>query len=129
MSLTAVTLVMLSATIHVVWNVLTKSSVSPKAFSLVKGTFLIIISLCALPAFPLRSIPMDVWIYVGLSGVIHGVYIWALSTAYETGDISFVYPVARSAPAFVPSLPSSSSGREYPCGVHSGSRSSSSVYF
>lgn len=102
MSLTAVTLVLLSATIHVVWNVLTKSSVSPKAFSLIKGTFLIIISICVLPVFPLHSIPTDVWIYVGLSGVIHGVYIWALSTAYETGDISFVYPLSRSAPAFVP---------------------------
>ena len=40
--------------------------------------------------------------YIVLSGVIHTVYFTALSSAYETGDISFVYPIARSAPAFVP---------------------------
>ena len=37
-----------------------------------------------------------------LSGVIHGVYILCLSRAYNTQDISYVYPIARSAPVFVP---------------------------
>ena len=102
MSLTAVALVLLSAAIHVGWNYLTKSSESPKAFSLLKGTVMVGITLIALGKIPLRAIPGDVWIYILASGAIHGVYILALSTAYETGDISYVYPIARSAPAFVP---------------------------
>ncbi|MCH7913282.1 MAG: hypothetical protein IH856_09645 [Deltaproteobacteria bacterium] len=40
MSLTSVFIVLLSAVIHVWWNYLTKSSQSPKAFSLLKGTIL-----------------------------------------------------------------------------------------
>jgi uncharacterized membrane protein len=45
---------------------------------------------------------MNVWAYIAFSGMIHAVYIFSLSTAYETGDMSYVYPIARSAPAFVP---------------------------
>ena len=102
MSTLAVILVLLSAAIHVGWNYLTKSSISPRAFSLLKGSVLMILTVCILPAVPLLSIPKDVWAYIAFSGVIHVVYILALSTAYETGDISYVYPIARSAPAFVP---------------------------
>jgi len=39
-SLTSVFIVLLSAVIHVWWNYLTKSSQSPKTFSLLKGTVL-----------------------------------------------------------------------------------------
>jgi uncharacterized membrane protein len=102
MSLTAVSLVLLSAAIHVAWNYLTKSSESPKAFSSLKGTVMVGITLVALTRIPLKVIPAELWIYVLVSGVIHGIYILALSTAYETGDISYVYPIARSAPALVP---------------------------
>jgi drug/metabolite transporter (DMT)-like permease len=102
MSLTAVTLVLLSAAIHVGWNYLTKSSESPRAFSLLKGTVMVGITLAALSLIPLGSIPAELWIYVLASGAIHAMYILALSTAYETGDISYVYPIARSAPALVP---------------------------
>jgi uncharacterized membrane protein len=102
MSLTAVFLVLLSAAIHVGWNYLTKSSASPKAFSLLKGTVLIGITLVALTGMPLEAITPKLWIYILVSGAIHGLYILALSSAYETGDISYVYPIARSAPALVP---------------------------
>ena len=102
MSPTAVTLVLLSAAIHVGWNYLTKSSESPRAFSLLKGTVMVGITLAVLTRIPLRSIPTEIWLFVLASGVIHAVYILALSTAYETGDISYVYPIARSAPALVP---------------------------
>jgi uncharacterized membrane protein len=102
MSLTAVALVLLSAAIHVGWNYLTKSSESPRAFSLLKGTVMVGITLAALTQIPLESLPAELWIYVLASGTIHAVYILALSTAYETGDISYVYPIARSAPALVP---------------------------
>lgn len=102
MSPVSVALVILSAAIHVGWNVLTKSSTNPKIFSLLKGTYIIVATILLLPFLPLKAITVDVWQYIVLSGVAHGLYILALASAYETGDISFVYPIARSAPAFVP---------------------------
>ncbi|MGD2270764.1 MAG: EamA family transporter [Desulfobacterales bacterium] len=102
MSAEAIILVFLSASIHIGWNTLTKSSPQPKTFSLVKGSLLVLVTFFLLPVLPLPWIPANIWKYIILSGLIHGVYILSLSSAYETGDISFVYPIARSAPAFVP---------------------------
>ena len=102
MSPEAIVLVLLSASIHVGWNFFTKSSINPKAFTLLTGIITIAIFAVAIPIIPFKSIPLDVWMYVVFSGAIHMVYFTALSSAYETGDISFVYPIARSAPAFVP---------------------------
>jgi uncharacterized membrane protein len=102
MSPVSVALVILSAAIHVGWNILTKSSTNPKIFSLLKGTYIIVATILLLPFLPLKAITVDVWQYIVLSGVAHWLYILALASAYETGDISFVYPIARSAPAFVP---------------------------
>lgn len=102
MSLTSVFIVLLSAFIHVRWNYLTKSSQSPKTFSLLKGTVLMGMAMGTVLTVPLRGVPIDVWMYVGASGAIHMLYILSLSSAYEVGDISYIYPIARSAPAFVP---------------------------
>jgi uncharacterized membrane protein len=55
-----------------------------------------------LARMPLNEIPSVVWFYVLLSGFVHALYVLSLSTAYVKGDISYVYPIARSAPAFVP---------------------------
>jgi len=101
MSQTAIFLVLLSASIHVGWNFLTKASSSPKTFTLLTGVFSIAFFLVAIPLIPFNAIPPAVWLYIALSGGIHTVYFIALSSAYETGDISFVYPIARSSPAFV----------------------------
>ncbi|MEW6671544.1 MAG: EamA family transporter [Thermodesulfobacteriota bacterium] len=101
MSQAAIFLVLLSATIHVGWNFLTKSSSSPKTFTLITGIFAVGIFSVAAPFIPFDVIPSAVWLYIVLSGGIHTVYFLALSSAYETGDISFVYPIARSSPAFV----------------------------
>ena len=102
MSLTAILLVLLSAAIHIGWNALVKSSESPRAFALLKGTVLVSITLGLAYWMPLGAITPTVWLAIIASGIVHFVYILALSSAYETGDISFVYPIARSAPAFVP---------------------------
>ena len=101
MSQMAIFLVLLSASIHVGWNFLTKSSSSPKSFTLLTGIFAIGFFLVAVPFIPFGEISPAVWLYIALSGGIHTVYFVALSTAYEIGDISFVYPIARSSPAFV----------------------------
>ena len=102
MSTVSIFFVLLSASIHVGWNFLTKSSRNPKIFSLQKVTVMMGFAALVVPWFPIQDIPVNVWIYIILSGIIHGLYIVSLSSAYEVGDISYVYPIARSAPAFVP---------------------------
>lgn len=57
----------------------------------------------------LNWIGLSIWnrellFWAVLSGIIHGVYILCLSRAYKTQDISYVYPIARSAPVFVPAF-------------------------
>ena len=102
MSSFAIILVLMSAGIHIIWNSLTKSSSNPRAFSLFKGTILMVVAIIFSMGFPILSIPAGIWVLIMLSGIIHSVYILALSTAYEKGEISYVYPIVRSAPAFVP---------------------------
>lgn len=102
MSSSAILLVLISAAIHVGWNFLTKSSRDPAVFSLLKGTTMAVAAIAGLATMPLRAIPVELWQYVLVSGLFHGIYILALSKAYESGDISYVYPIARSAPALVP---------------------------
>ena len=95
-------LILISASIHVAWNFFIKSSENPKAFSLLLGMFLLGVAVVAIVIFPIHEITRVVWIYIIISGIIHAIYFFALTTAYEIGDISFVYPIARSSPAFVP---------------------------
>lgn len=102
MSLLSVILVLISAGIHIGWNSLTKSSSNPKVFSLFKGTVLTGVAFLLLMNFALSAIPGKIWGLLLLSGIIHSIYILALSSAYEKGEISYVYPIVRSAPAFVP---------------------------
>ena len=52
--------------------------------------------------YALSAIPGKIWGIILFSGIIHSIYILALSSAYEKGEISYVYPIVRSAPAFVP---------------------------
>lgn len=104
MALDAVGLVLLSAVLHAGWNVLTKSSSDPKLFSLMTGLVIVPLALAALALLPLGTVPAEAWRWMLLSGAIHTLYIYALSAAYQSGEISYVYPIARSAPAFVPLL-------------------------
>jgi drug/metabolite transporter (DMT)-like permease len=48
------------------------------------------------------EVPQVVWILLAATGVTHGAYFFWMSRAYEHGDLSLVYPIARSTPAFVP---------------------------
>ncbi len=102
MSLTGIILVLVSASLHVGWNFLIRSSSNPRVFPLIRGTAILGMSAIFLSRMPLHEIPSTVWSYVLLSGFVHALYVLSLSTAYVKGDISYVYPIARSAPAFVP---------------------------
>ena len=102
MSLLSIVLVLISAALHVWWNYLTKTSQNQKAFSLLKGLIILTLTLSVLSFIPLGAISSRVWFFLVISGVVHALYSLSLASAYEVGDMSYVYPIARSAPAFVP---------------------------
>ena len=58
----------------------------------------------AFVAFGIKQpvIPKPVWIYIAGSAFVHLLYRLSLTQAYTVGEISFIYPIARAAPAFLP---------------------------
>ena len=96
-----VLLVLFSACLHALWNGYSKASRSPQIFFFWVGVFTATIAIVIFAIQP-PVIPPSVRIYVVASGLVHAVYWFSLSQAYSSGDISYVYPIARSAPGFVP---------------------------
>lgn len=106
MSGLALGLVLVAAFLHASWNVLTKKSQSKLAFI---WWFLLVAILFYFPLFlylwPQSPIPPVGWVCIVASGLLHALYFGFLGEAYELGDLSLVYPLARgSGPLFVPLL-------------------------
>jgi drug/metabolite transporter (DMT)-like permease len=102
LSPTDLALVLLSALLHAVWSVSIKQSGDPLCFNLLQtwsGSLLLAV---AAPWIPWHAIPPAVWGLVLLTGPTHALYLYWMSRAYEHGDLSLVYPIARSTPAFLP---------------------------
>ena len=95
-------LVLGSAFMHVLWNILVKSSRDKLVFM---GWGFLFSALFYLPLFLMNlgksPIPPLGWTLIWISGFIHIVYTITLTKAYDKGDLSLVYPLARSAPLFV----------------------------
>ncbi len=101
MHLTSIVLILLSALCHALWNFYSKSSKDTRVLFFWCGFYTIII---AFVAFGIKQpiIPKLVWVYIAGSAVVHLFYRLFLTHAYTVGEISFVYPIARAAPAFLP---------------------------
>lgn len=102
MSLTSIVIVLFSCLCHAYWNILTRSSADSLFFSGLKGIGIVCMGTVFLIFFDFNKIDAVLISWAAFSGVLHGLYIFCLSRAYHTEDISYVYPIARSAPAFVP---------------------------
>ncbi|KMP12117.1 hypothetical protein UZ36_02175 [Candidatus Nitromaritima sp. SCGC AAA799-C22] len=96
-------LIIISSFFHAVWNVLTQTSQNSQYFSGLKGLWIIAfgVGFFLFTGSPLHY-DREILGWAALSGLLHGTYILSLSRAYSTQDISYVYPIARSAPVFVP---------------------------
>jgi len=96
-------LIIISSLFHSFWNILTQTSNNSQCFSALKGIWIIFLAVVyfILNGFPL-NIGYELFVWALISGILHGFYILSLSRAYSTEDISYVYPIARSAPVFVP---------------------------
>ncbi len=92
-------LVLSSAVLHASWNLVVKSSNDRllAGWAQVVAAALVMAPLVLLNPIPARILP-----YVALSAAVHTLYISSLVAAYERGELSLVYPVARgTAPLIV----------------------------
>ena len=96
------TIVLLSAVLHAVWSVAIKGSRDAVTFNLLQCGLASAVALALLPFINLAEVPEAVWRITAMTSVAHAVYLFALSRALETAEISLVYPIARSTPAFMP---------------------------
>lgn len=101
MQTTSILLILLSAFCHALWNFYSKSSKDTRILFFWCGLYTATI---AIAVFILNKpmIPTPVWIYILASAFVHLFYRLFLTQAYTVGEISFVYPITRSAPAFIP---------------------------
>jgi len=96
------TIVLLSAALHAGWSIAIKSSRDSVTFNLLQSGILCATTIALVPLVDLWEIPAPVWRITAMTGVAHALYLYWLSRALETADISLVYPIARSTPAFMP---------------------------
>jgi drug/metabolite transporter (DMT)-like permease len=106
MSGIALGIVLVSAFLHAGWNYLLKKSERKIVFI---WWFLLMSILLFLPMFlyywPKTAISVEGRLCIIATGLIHGVYFWCIGSAYQQGDLSIVYPLARgSGPLFIPVL-------------------------
>ena len=102
MALTTLGLILLSAFLHAAWNTATKGSEQPAAFLLAMEVVLIILFAPVLLLFDWSQVPPVTWWALAASIVAHTLYADWLTRSYAHGDLSLVYPIARSTPALVP---------------------------
>lgn len=105
MPFTVVLLVLISCSIHAAWNLQAKRRDVDPAFFLVAGVLVLIPAtpfFLLLGGIPLiRSMPATLWWCLLITGACQAAYYAFLALAYRNGDVSLVYPIARTAPLFV----------------------------
>jgi len=100
MPLSAVALALGAAFLHAGWNVLLAGSRNTRAST--AGLLVWGVALLAVPALVTRGVPADAVPYIAASAVFELIYFVLLARAYDGGEVSVVYPVARgSAPVVV----------------------------
>lgn len=103
MTYLSIFIILASGVIHATWNFFAKRSKDKLTFLYLAK---ILQSLLYLPLALLilkkNPIPLYGWYAIILSGIIHSFYWIFLSNALTFGDLSLVYPIARSAPALIP---------------------------
>jgi drug/metabolite transporter (DMT)-like permease len=98
-SLAVMLLVLCGAALHATWNVVIKAG-SDKLLD----TVLVACGAAAFAALALPFVPLPAqasWPYLGASAAIHLAYFNLVALAYQTGELSYAYPIMRgSAPPF-----------------------------
>jgi drug/metabolite transporter (DMT)-like permease len=95
-------IVLLSALLHAGWSIAIKDSRDGLSFNLLQTLLAAGVGLFLVASVGLSEIPAGLWPVLAATGVAHGLYLSWLSRALGEADISLVYPIARSTPAFLP---------------------------
>ncbi len=99
----AIFLVLLSTAFHATWNLLAKSQRSEHTF--LHRAALAVVLLGFIPILvlyhSLPEWPAALWLFIALTGLFGGSYLFALARAYGSGDFTVVYPLARSVPVLL----------------------------
>jgi len=102
MELIPFVLVVASAFFHALWNLLAKGGADKVAFMWLMNLTAL---LTALPLFLLLmsdwGFPLAAAPYMVISSLAEALYFFSLGRAYEHGDLSLVYPIARSSLLFL----------------------------
>lgn len=100
MSLIAIGLLLIAATLHATWNLFVKRA---KEKQVMMWLALIVGVLCYMPIVIVNPISVvSVWPFIVSSALVESLYYVLLLRAYEHGDFSLVYPMARgTAPALL----------------------------
>jgi drug/metabolite transporter (DMT)-like permease len=101
-SLEELALVLASALLHAWWSVAIKGSGDPLVFNLLQLVAPFVLLALIVPFVAWGEVPARVWWLLAGTGVCHGLYFYWMTRAFEHGDLTLVYPIARSTPAFVP---------------------------
>ena len=103
MTNTAVCLVLIACVAHAAWNLVCKRSGRSAAFFWLANIFVLIAASPCLAVVPAahRMPPAGVWPILLVTGIFQCLYFAFLMAAYQLGDVSIVYPVARVSPLFV----------------------------
>jgi len=98
MTLAGIWLLLTSAVIHVGWNLVGKRQHPSAAFLLVANTlgFLCLSPVTIAYREALTAFPSVVWLWLIVTGLFQALYYAALAGAYRSGELSVVYPLARS---------------------------------
>ena len=113
---TALVLVLVSCFLHAGWNLQAKRWGASPAFFLVAT---VLVTLATTPVFwwvvadggGLGNAPRVLWICLLITGACQAAYYYCLARAYRHGDVSLVYPLARTTPLFVVPLAGLIQGR------------------
>ncbi len=97
-------LVVLSAVLHALWSASIKGSREPLAFNLVQALATTVLALGVFAYADLGAIPRGVWWALAGTSLAHALYFLFLTHALARGELTLVYPIARSTPAFLPFL-------------------------
>ncbi len=100
---TATILALAAAVLHAGWNFVVKQADEDRYLSLWGQFFFAGLISGAIMPF-LGGPPASGWVWAGLSGLVHLPYCWYLARAYDDGDFSLVYPVARGGGALLAAI-------------------------
>ena len=95
----ALAFISIAAVLHAAWNVVLKSAGDPLRTAtlgmVAVSVVLVPVALGAWLALDRPALPPGVWAIALVSGILEATYFVTLTAAYERGELSVVYPLAR----------------------------------